>query len=480
LLWGTTNARKGRVRTVWHHERLNEVRTWIADELPRLIEKYDVPAAAVAVLAGGEVVDDAAGVLSKTTGVGATADAVFQIGSITKLWTSTLVMQLVDEGEVDLDAPIRTYLPDFRILDEGAAQQITTRQLLCHTAGFEGDIFTDTGLGDDAVEKYLGVLHEVPQLFAPGEQFSYNNAGFCVLGRLVEVLREKPYDACLREYLFAPLGLTHSATSPYEAIMFRAAVGHIEPKPGAGYEPAPVWALARSNAPAGAMLAMRPRDLLAFAQMHMDDGKASDGTQVLAPGTAAAMHERQVDLPDLGLMGTSWGLGFERFDTPDGAIIGHDGGTIGQSAFLRIVPEAGVAVALLTNGGDVISLYRDVVGHIVEQLTDTQLPALPVPPAHPEAIDAGRYVGTYSSEVADLTVSQDDEGRIWLEQTPKGIFAELGEKPELQELVHYQGDSLIPAEPEHGMHMPHAFVGDEGEGHALYLHVGRAVRRAGA
>ena len=79
------------------------------------------------------------------------------------------------------------------------------------------------------------------------------------------------------------------------------------------------------------------------------------------------MHARQVDLPDLGLMGTSWGLGFERFDTPDGAIIGHDGSTIGQSAFLRIVPEAGVAVALLTNGGDVISLYRDIVGHVVER-----------------------------------------------------------------------------------------------------------------
>ena len=195
-------------------------------------------------------------------------------------------MQLVDEGKVDLDAPVRTYLPEFKIGDEDAAAQITTRQLLNHTAGFEGDIFTDTGLGDDCVEKYLGVLHEVPQLFPPGEQFSYNNAGFCVLGRLVEVLREKPYDACLREHLFAPLGLTHAATSPYEAIMFRAAVGHVEHEPGAGYEPAPVWALARSNAPAGSMLAMRPRDLLAFAQMHMNDGRAADGTQVLAPGTA--------------------------------------------------------------------------------------------------------------------------------------------------------------------------------------------------
>ena len=86
---------------------------------------------------------------------------------------------------------------------------------------FEGDIFTDTGVGDDCVEKYLGVIHDVPQLFPAGEQFSYNNAGFCVLGRLVEVLRGKTYDDCLREHLFAPLGLTHAAAGPYEAIMFR-------------------------------------------------------------------------------------------------------------------------------------------------------------------------------------------------------------------------------------------------------------------
>ena len=304
-------------------------------------------------------------------------------------------MQLVDEGKVDLDVPIRRYLPEFRIADESAAARITTRQLLCHTAGFEGDIFTDTGLDDDCVEKYLGVLHEVPQLFAPGEQFSYNNAGFCVLGRLVEVLREMPYDACVREHIFAPLGLTHAANGPAEAIMFRAAVGHIELESGAGYQPAPVWALARSNAPAGSMLAMRPRDLLTFAQMHMNDGRAPDGTQVLAPGTAARMHERQVDLPDLGLMGSSWGLGFERFDTPEGAIIGHDGSTIGQNAFLRIIPEAGVAVALLTNGGDTMSLYHDIVGHVLEQLTNSTLPALPVPPSDPQPIDAGRYVGTY-------------------------------------------------------------------------------------
>ncbi|GAA4708044.1 serine hydrolase domain-containing protein [Nocardioides conyzicola] len=459
---------------------LDELQAWIDERMPALLEKYGVPAAAWGVLADGAVFDGAAGVLNKATGVEATPDSVFQIGSITKLWTSTLVLQLVDEGKVDLDVPVRTYLPDFRIGDEASAAVITTRQLLTHTAGFEGDIFTDTGVGDDCVEKYLGVLTEVPQLFPVGERFSYNNAGYCVLGRLVEVLREKHYDACLRDHLFAPLGLTHAATNPYEAIMFRAAMGHIELEPGGGYQPAPYWSFARSNAPAGSMLSMRPRDLLTFAAMHMHDGKAEDGTQVLAPGTAERMHAKAVELPDLGLMGTSWGLGFERFDTPEGAIIGHDGSTIGQNAFLRIVPEAGVAVALLTNGGDVVSLYQDLYSHVLDQLTDTHLPSLPVPPADPPAVDASRYVGTYSTEVGDMVVTQDDDGRVWIETIPKGMFEELGEKPERQELVYYSDDSLIPLEPDHGMHMPHAFVGDDGEGRALYLHVGRAIRRAGA
>jgi CubicO group peptidase (beta-lactamase class C family) len=459
---------------------LDEIQAWLGERLPRLLVEHHVPGAAWAVLQGDQVVDGAAGLLSKATGVEATADSVFQIGSVTKLWTSTLVMQLADEGMVDLDRPVRGYLTEFRIADDEAAERITVRQLLDHTAGFEGDIFTDTGVGDDCLEKYVATLHEVPQLFPPGEQFSYNNAGFCVLGRLVEVLRGKPYDACLREHLIAPLGLTHTATSPYEAIMFRAAMGHIELEPGAGYVPAPVWAMARSNAPAGSMLAMRPRDLVTFARMHLEDGRTADDTQVLAPGTAARMHDRQVDLPELGLMGTSWGLGFERFDTPAGTIIGHDGNTIGQGAFLRMVPEAGLAVALLTNGGDVISLYRDVVGHVLGELTDVGLPALPVPPAEPRPIDAERYVGTYSAQVFDLTVSQDSDRRIWIEQIPKGLLVEMGGRAERTELVHYRDDMLIPVRADRGMHMPHAFLGDDDTGHALYLHLGRAVRRTGA
>jgi CubicO group peptidase (beta-lactamase class C family) len=459
---------------------LDEISHWLRDRLPAALAEYQVPAAAIAVYAGGQVIDYAAGVLSKATGVEATADSVFQVGSITKLWTSTLIMQLAEEGTLDLDAPVRRYLPEFRLADDSAAAAITTRQLLSHTAGFEGDLFTDTGTGDDCVQKYVATLGTAAQLFPPGDMFSYNNAGFCVLGRIVEVLRGKPFDACLREHLAEPLGLTHLATGANEAILFRAAVGHIQPDPAAEPQPAPIWSLVRSNAPAGAMLAMRPRDLLKFARMHMNGGTAADGTAVLSPATVKAMQRQQVELPPLGMMGSAWGLGWEIFHWPDGTLIGHDGGTIGQSAFLRIAPDHDLAIALLTNGGNPIALYTEIFGHLLRELAGVELPPQPQPPAAPERIDAGRYVGTYSCEVAELTVSQDADGRIWLEQVPKGVLAEIGEQAERRELVHLTGDTLIPVEPQHGLYMPQVFVGDDGAGRALYVHSGRAIRRADA
>lgn len=458
---------------------LRHVEAWIDEHFAALVAKHGTPGAAIAILAEGEVIDRATGLLSRSTGVEATPDSVFQIGSTTKLWTASLVMQLVDEGRLDLDRPVRDVLPEFVIADEAAAAVITPRQLLCHTAGFEGDIFTDTGKGDDCLEKYVGTLGTTAQLFPPGERFSYNNAGYCVLGRIVEVLRGKPFDECVREHLVAPLGLTHVANGPYEAILFRAAVGHIQPAPDAPLVAAPVWALARSNAPAGSMLAMRPRDLITFARMHLDGGRTADGTQLLSAESVALMYRPAVDLPKLGVLGDAWGLGPELYHTPDGDLAGHDGNTIGQAAFLRFVPGRGVALALLTNGGDTFALYRDIASHVFGELAGIRLPELPTPPAEPRRIDASRYVGTYSTEMLDMTVSQDPDARIWLDQVPKGLLIELGAEPERTELVHLEGDALIPVKADRGIHVPHVFLGDAGDGTALYLHVGRAIRRAG-
>ena len=459
---------------------LDDISGWITEKLPALLAEHKVPGAAIGVYVNGEIFDFASGVLSHATGVAATPDSVFQVGSITKTWTATLVMQLADEGLLDLDATVVTYLPDFDLADSDAAKTMTVRQLLCHKAGFEGDIFTDTGNNDDCVEKYVAMLRTDPQLFSPDDMFSYNNAGYCVLGRIIEVLRGKPFDQALREHLFAPLGLTHAATDANSAILFRAAVGHLpNPQDPDGQPvPAPMWSLVKSNAPAGAMLAMRPRDLLAFAAMHLNDGKAADGTQVLSAASATAMRDKQVTVPPLGLMGTHWGLGFELFDFPTGFVFGHDGGTVGQSAFLRIVPGQNIAIALLTNGGNPIAVYFEVYRHLLKVLADIDLPDNPVPPPDPERIDAAKYLGTYANSMSKTEIAQDDDGRIWMTQTPLGELAELIGEVEKTELVHLENDTLIAATPKYGIYLPQVFIGDDGSGRSLYIHSGRAIRRA--
>ncbi|MCG3750689.1 beta-lactamase family protein [Amycolatopsis sp. Poz14] len=457
--------------------KISEIETWLQENFAALLAKHQVPGAAIAVLADGEVIDHAAGVVNKGTGVESTVDSVFQIGSITKVWTTTLAMQLVDEGKLDLDRPVRDYLPEFVLGDDEAAAAITVRQLTCHTAGFEGDIFTDTGPGDDCVEKLVATLSDVPQLFPPTERFSYNNAGYCVLGRVIEVLRGKCWDDCVRDHLFAPLGLTHAASGPYDAIRYRAAIGHVTPKPGDDPVPAPVWALTRSNSPAGSTLAMRPRDLLTFVRMHLNDGKADDGTQVLQPESLLAMREPQVDVPYLGIMAAHWGLGWMLFDWDGGKVIGHDGGTIGQSAFLRVVPERGVAVALLTNGGAPLHVYHEIYSKLLDELAGVTVPPLPVPNPAAAPADFSRYVGEYSSMVADTVVSEED-GKLWMKRTPKGIFAEIGAPSGKEELLPCQGDTFVAkTEQMPGVYMAHAFVGDDGNGRAQFLHTGRADRR---
>lgn len=459
-------------------ESLSDISAFLDADFARLTAERGVPGAAVAVLKDGEIIDAAAGVLSTATKIDATADSVFQIGSITKVWTATLVMQLVDDGLLDLDAPLRDYLPEFRVSDEGAAAQITTRQLLSHQAGFEGDVFTDTGRGDDAIEKYVASLADLPQVFEPGELFAYNNAGYSVLGRLVEVLRQRTWETALMEHLAVPLGLTHVSPSPYEAILHRVAVGHVGPGEDGVETPAPLWALVRSNEPAGSMLAMRARELAAFAKMHVDGGVAGDGTRVLSEASVAAMQRKQVDLPRITGMGDAWGIGWEIFVDGDRAVIGHDGGTVGQSSFLRIVPSAGLAVVLLTNGGDVMGLFDDVVKKIVRDAAGAELHGFPTPPTEPHPVDPAPFVGSYSNSTFDMSVSVDGAGRIWLDSTPKGLALELGQQPEHLELVGFGPDSLIALEPAmKEMHVVYSFLGDDGSGRRKYIHSGRALGR---
>lgn len=368
-----------------------------------------VPGAALAVLHGDALFESATGVVNAKTGVEATPDSVFEIGSITKVWTTSLVLQLVEEGRVELDAPVRRYLPELALADRAAAESITVRMLLTHTSGIDGDFFQPAGRGDDAVERYVLACAALPQLHRPGALWSYCNAGFVLAGRIVEKLRGCTWDEALRRHLLEPLATEGMGTFPEQALRFRAAVGHfLHPKTGA-IVAAPIWPEPRASGPAGATPFAFARDLCRFARAHLDGGVTGRGGRVLGEASVRAMQERQVELPP-GQLANAWGLGWMLFDWSGQRVIGHDGGTAGQAAFLRVVPERRVAVALLTNGGDPGALYREVFAHVLGELCGIALP--PLPEANPDlAIDPSRFVGRYERLAASLDVALED-GRL--------------------------------------------------------------------
>ncbi|MEU3648723.1 serine hydrolase domain-containing protein [Lentzea sp. NPDC034063] len=377
--------------------------------LDELVEEHGVVGAQLAVLTDGEIADVTAGVLNASTRTPVTPDSLFQIASITKVWTATLVQELANEGRLDLDRPVRDVLPGFRPV-------VTPRQLLTHTSGIDGDLFHDTGSGDDAVEKFVARLADAAQISPPGELWSYCNSGFTVLGRIVEVLRGKPFNTVLKERIAAPLGLT-VATTYAEGAALHAAVGHVDGQPVTDPGPESDW-------PAGSALAMSARDLLAFARMH------------LATPAFAVMREPQVSLPDFGNR-ASWGLGWDLPDYSGGVVIGHHGANKGLASFLRIAPERGIAVALLTNGGGAREVFDDVIENVFSVLAGVRRPEPARPPAAPEAVD-GRFLGTYRCAGHEVVVTQADHGRVQVDLDD-----------DVREFVALRSDAVIAVDEPH-------------------------------
>lgn len=219
-----------------------------------------------------------AGVLNTRTGLGVTDGSLFQIGSITKLFTTVLVLQLVDEGLVGLADPVVEHVPEFRLADPEHTRAVRVIDLLQHRGGFDGDYFTDGGRGTDANRALIAELVTSESFHRPGTEFAYSNAGMVVLGRLVEIARGTDYLSVVRERLYAPLGMGNAVTLPEEAILFGAAVGHTRDAAGAAV-PMPTWQLPMSAAATGACLTMSAENLAGFGEMLARGGLARDGTR---------------------------------------------------------------------------------------------------------------------------------------------------------------------------------------------------------
>ena len=155
-----------------------------------------------------------------------TADTLFTIASISKTMTATAVMRLVEQGRLDLHAPVRKALPEFQVRDEAVSASVTPWHLLTHTPGWEGQLTTEDR-GAEALAHFVStIMPALPQLAPPGRVWSYNNAGFALSGRLLEVVTGRAVHDALRELVFAPLGLSRTFTRLTEAMTYP---GHARP-----------------------------------------------------------------------------------------------------------------------------------------------------------------------------------------------------------------------------------------------------------
>jgi CubicO group peptidase (beta-lactamase class C family) len=309
---------------------------------------YGIPGVAVGVLHRGKVYIKGYGVTNVDYPGPVDGDTVFRIASTTKTFTGTTVMRLIDRGELDLDARVRSYLPDFATADETAAAQVTVRQLLNHSAGWLGDFFQDTGPGDDALARYVAGMTRLPQLTSPGSVFAYNNAALCLAGRVIEVVTGSTYEAAVRKLLLDPLGLAHSRFFSDEIVGFNVAAAHklVKDKPVVDTS---FWQLPRSNAPTGGLISSA-RDQLRYARFHLGDGRAPNGARLLTRRSLAQMRSHPGPggtlIVELDGMGVTWML---RPSAQGLQIVQHGGTGPGQCSGFIMVPRRGFALTLLTN-----------------------------------------------------------------------------------------------------------------------------------
>lgn len=363
------------------------------------------PGTAVALLHDGGEHAAGFGVTSVENPLEVTPDTLFQVGSITKTVTGTVAMIFVERGELDLDAPVRRYLPKLALADDDVAARVTTRHLLTHTAGWVGDYFADHGAGDDALAGIVGDLSRLPQLTPLGEVWSYNNAGFYIAGRVLEVVGGEPYERLVHRLLLEPLVLEHSLFFPEDVMTRRFAVGHHRVEDGPPTVARP-WAIGRAHHAAGG-ISSTVADLLRYARFHLSDGEGIV--------TRASLEEMQrphiAAAPSFGSVGLTWGID----DVTGVRLVHHGGGTNGQVAHLSFAPAAQTVLVVLTNGqrgGEVVQAALD---RVVESLGGR----------NPERIslvfDPAEYLGIYRSPLLDAELATTSGGLL-LTITSRGGF----------------------------------------------------------
>ena len=402
----------------------------LTDFVEATSRQFNIPGVAVGVWADGKEIYACHGVTSIENPLPIDQDTLFLVASVTKTFTATALMRLVAEGKVELNAPVRRYLPELRLKDQQAANTITVLNLLNHTAGLDWRVNADTGEGDDALERSVTKMAEMELIALPGTRVSYSQAGYNLVGRITEKVTGQTFEQAVDSLLFEPLGLSHSFFARDDVMTRRFAVGH-NPGEDGTLSIARPWVYSRGDAP-GAGLASSVADLLCWARFHLGDDRAESGVQVLPTHMLQQMKEPTAELRTSSL-GDAVGIGWFLRDVDGLRTVGHAGSANGQFAELLLVPERNFAVVSLSNaspGG--IPFNQAVVSFALEHyLGLVERDPEPIPF---DAARAREIAGKYANEM--MTCSIDTVGAR--------LRLELRIKPEIRAAA----DKAPPPDPE--------------------------------
>ena len=382
----------------------------MANELSEYVEEaateFGIPGVAVGVWAEGREVCVCHGVTSVENPLPIDRDTLFGLGSVSKTFTATALMRLVADGRVELEAPVRRYVPELRLADEQTAAEVTVLNLLNHSSGLDWGLQLDTGEGDDALATYVAKMGELALITPLGSRASYSQGGFDLAGRVIEKVTGQTFEDAVASLIFRPLQLEHSFYLHEEVMTRRFTVAHSRGEDGT-LSVLRLRRRPRGDNPGGG-LASSVADQLRWARFHLGDGRSKSGTRILPAALLQQMQKPTIALRGSNL-GDAIGICWFLREIDGVRAVGHGGSTNGQFADLLLVPEREFAVVALSNAGpDGISFNQAVVGWTLENylgLTDRTPEPTPFNETRTREI-----VGTYENDVMTLTVARDGAG----------------------------------------------------------------------
>jgi CubicO group peptidase (beta-lactamase class C family) len=328
--------------------------------------EYHVPGVGLGVLHGDRLHVQGFGVTSLDDPRPVTEDTLFTIASISKTMTATAVMKLIELGRLELHSPVQEFLSDFRVADAAASARVTPWHLLTHTPGWEGQLTTEDRGAEALTHFATSIMPTLPQLAAPGETWSYNNAGFALSGRLIEAVTGHHIHDALRELVFAPLGLTRTFTRLTDVLTYPTTLGHRD-RDGKTEVIRPFQTTSSTTA-GGVVTSVA--DLMRYARFHLGDGTAASGVPYMNRPRVAQMQMAQV--PKHGT-DDQMGLGWHIRRLGETSTFAHGGTLNGHCLLIELVPAHRLAFVVLTNHVDGWRLVQDVEQTILRRIAGVGL-----------------------------------------------------------------------------------------------------------